>query len=69
MRRPARPRQLELRGVEVDGDDRSRSGESQRGDDLQPHASAADDDRRLACAHARGVGDRAERGDDPAPEE
>ena len=68
MRRSARSRELELRRVEVDGDDRARARDAERGDDLQPDATAADDDRRLAGLDPGGVPDRAERRDDAASE-
>ena len=48
-------------GVAVDGDDRIRAGEAQRGDDLQADAAAADDGRRVAALHRGDVPHRAAR--------
>ena len=53
VRRSARKRELELRRVEVDRDDRIGAGEAERRDDLEADAAASDDDSRLAgCTRA-----------------
>ena len=60
---------LKLLGAAVDGDDRARAGQPGGGDHLQSHATAADDGHALADPHAGGMGDGAEAGDDPAPQQ
>ena len=69
VRRPARERELEHRGVAVDGDDRARAREHEAGDDLLPDAAAADHRGALADARPRHVAHRADARDRAAAEQ
>ena len=68
VRRAAATRELELRRLAVDGDDRRRPGQPCAGDHLQPDAAAADHADALADPHAGGV-DGADPGDDATAEQ
>ena len=69
MRRAACERELELRRIEVDGDDRLGAGETERRDDLQSDTAAADHGSRLTRPNPRGIAYRAERRHDAAAEQ
>ena len=69
VRRATLERELELRGIPVDGDQRLGAGEPGGRDHLQADASASDHGDAVTRLDTRRVADRAERRHDAAAEE